>query len=51
MDCPICTSGKGIPIEELREHLMTGQHQMNNNVATYIVYLVERIEKLEQLVK
>jgi hypothetical protein len=51
MNCPICTGGKLIPTHQLKDHLTTGQHRMNNDVATYIVYLLGRIENLEKRIQ
>ena len=48
MNCPICTGGRNIPIDQLKEHLIRGQHQMDKDIASYIVYLLEKIEKLEK---
>jgi hypothetical protein len=47
MECPICKLD--YQINELYEHLTTrGQHQMNKDIAVYLVYLLEKIQKLEE---
>jgi len=46
MKCPLCKDD--FPTVDLQSHLTTMQHDMDKDVVKCIVYLLERVEKLEQ---